>query len=275
MNRTDYSKDAQLTATEIDDMDTYSYAMLGTKHSMLGEHETGINDGRMRLPTRYDVSKVYEKGRWVHSSEGIDFSDDFQWQITYSFPSTLRSNITSTGVEYGGRTVTYRRLYLILCEHFNGGVYFIDDYFRNIYPSTVKKDVDKKLEKLKSTLVNLATATLGEARADSRGNLDRRYKVNRGKKALLNGYEAFAEAWEDSEGIIVASMIKTDIIDCLMTGRIPLKHMDKVSTMRVRMKAGLSAQPTFFATARLIESLQLFVKLGGNGEWRTEQGILV
>ena len=119
MNKVDYSKDAELLDVEITDYDT------------VNGNDTGINDTRMRLPRRYDIVKYYkrnkrntERGQWRKKASPIDFADDFDWQITYSFPSTLRNPKTAKG-SYGGRTVTYRRLYLILCEHFNGGRYFI------------------------------------------------------------------------------------------------------------------------------------------------------
>jgi hypothetical protein len=123
MNRVDYSKDfIFLRNIEIDDFDTQSYVETG-------HHPTGINDGRMRLPTRYDIAKFYkrnkrnsEKGYWVRKTADAmpDISDDFDWQITYTFPATLRNPKTAKG-SYGGKHVTFRRLYLILCEHFNGG----------------------------------------------------------------------------------------------------------------------------------------------------------
>ena len=110
MIKTDYSKDAELLDYEILDYDT------------IDSHETGINDGRMRLPTRYDISKFYERnkrdrgkhrageyGQWKKKEEDdlLDFSDDFDWQITYSFPATLRNPKTKNGATYGGKSVTF------------------------------------------------------------------------------------------------------------------------------------------------------------------------
>lgn len=279
MNRQDFSRDAPLLDVEIDDFDTRSYREEGS-------HPTGINDTRMRLPTRYDISKYYlrnrrnpERGRWRRKSpEDLpDISDDFEWQITYSFPSTLRNPETAKGA-YGGAHVTFRRLYLILCEHFNGGNYFIDDYFDTVYPYTVKPEVDDKLESIKAYLLDYAEAEFADAVVTKAGTFDRRYKVNRGMKARLRRYESFAQEWEDSYGEELASMIKNDIIECMKSGQLQLEcipHVNAESTLKKRRRAGLNEEPVFLATSQLIESLQLYVRIGGNRQWRTSQGILV
>lgn len=279
MNRVDYSKNASLLDVEIDDFDTQSYMEFG-------EHPTGINEERMRLPTRYDIAKFYkrnkrnpEKGYWVRkTAEAMpDISDDFDWQITYTFPATLRNPKTAQG-SYGGKHVTFRRLYLILCERFNGGKYFIDDYFDTVYPHTAKPEVDLLLHDVKSELLSVAEAELEGAVSTKAGTFDKRYKANRGMQARLNRYESFAKAWEADKGEEVARIIKDDIINCMMSGQLQLEcvtHGNSPETKKRREKAGLSSEPVFFATAQLIESIQLYVTLGGNKQWRTKQGILV
>lgn len=278
MNRTDYSRDVALLPYEVDDWDTVSFKEEGS-------HPTGINDGRMRLPTRYDISKYYkrlvrnrEQGNWKRRSEElVDFGgSDFDWQITYSFPETRRDPVTTNGHVYGGLNVTYRRLYLILCEHFNEGRFFIDDYFKEVYPHTVKPEIDDRLNRIKQDLLDYADEEFQDAVVTKRGTFDKRYKVNRGMKARLKRYKAFATAWEENEGIYLANIIKEDIISCLMTGQIPLAVTTNMpSTDRKRILAGLSDEPRFFAMGRLIEHIQLFVKIGGTGNWQTKQGILV
>ena len=275
MIKPNVTKDAELLDIEIFDFDTSDM------------NETGINEDRMKLPSSYDISKYYkrnkrnrEKGRWVKKSEEElpDFSSDFEWQITYNFPSTVRNNKTSSGVTYGGANVTFRRLYLILCERFNSGRYFIDDYFDTIYPYTIKKEVDAKLGKIKADLLGLAEDFLEGAVSTKSGSFDKRYKVNRGMKSKLKNYESFARAWEENEGIYLAKIIKEDIINCMLSGQLQMEcvsHLNTAKTKRARVKAGLSSEPVFLATSRLIESLQLFVKIGGNRKWQTKQGILV
>ena len=279
MNRVDYSKDAPLLDVEIDDFDTKSYREEGY-------HPTGINDDRMRLPTRYDIAKFYlrnktnpERGKWRRKRpEGMpDISDDFDWQITYSFPNTIRNVRTPNG-SYGAKHVTYRRLYLILCERFNGGNYFIDDYFDTVYPNTVKPEVDATLAKIKAELLALANEEFAGAVLTKSGNFDKRYNVNKGMKAKLKRYEQFAKEWENSYGEELASLIKNDIISCMESGQLQLEciaHLNSDVTMKKRKSAGLSTEPVFVATSRLINHIQLYVNIRGNRQWKTEQGILV
>lgn len=293
MIRPNYAKDAPLLEEEILDYDT------------LGLNETGINDGRMRLPTRYDISKFYQRnkrnwgkrrageyGHWKKKSEDevLGFSDDFEWQITYSFPAALRNPVTPNGVAYGGRNVTFRRLYLILCERFNGGEYFIDSYFDTVYPYTVKSRVDEKLSEVKSELLGLADYMLGEAEALNEleglkgmkvtkgGRLSKASFVrNRRAKKALADYESFAREWEGMEGEEVARMIKEDIISCVTSGQLPCQFLSAPaeSTMKKRLRAGLGPLPLFSATEQLIRSLQLYVHIRGSGEWKTQSGLLV
>lgn len=281
MNRVNYAANARLLEEEVFDLDVSE------------DWETGINAGRMRLPTRYDISKfyqrfktpshydregnpLYERGRWMKRKEElVNFGgDDFSWQITYKFPDTLRDNVTSAGKKYGGNTVTYRRLYLILCEHFNDGEFFVDEYFNSVYPDTLKPEVDARLDDIKSDLIASAEEELSDAVVTKEGTFDKRYKVNRGMSERLNAWESFAADWEDTEGEEIAALIKEDIIDSLMTGRIPLNHINADSTKIKRYRAGLSDEPEFFAMGELIEHIQLFVKIRGKG-WKTSQGISV
>lgn len=292
MTRVNYSKDAPLLDEEILDYDTLNY------------NETEINDGRMRLPSRYDISKFYQRnkrnrgkhrageyGRWKNKEvkDLPDISDDFDWQITYAFPVIRRNPKTASGAIYGGKHVTFRRLYLILCEHFNGGEYFIDTYFDSVYPYTVKPIIDEKLSVVKQELIELADSTieelneinteegLEEVKINKDGSLSRSAK-SRNKRAYkaLEEYETFAQAWEDSEGEEVASLVKEDIISCVTSGQLPCQFTSPAkSTMRKRLSAGLGGVPLFSATEQLINSIQLFVKIGGNGEWRTQSGLVV
>ena len=286
MLRHNYSKNAELLDYETQDFDTRSL------------NDTGINVSRMRLPERYDISKFYKRntrdsyvlrdgeiikrnkgeyGKWVNKPEEelIQFAEDFDWQITYSFPSEIRDNTLANGGVYGGSNVTYRRLYLILCEHFNDKEYFIDTYFNEVYPDTVKLAVDKELAKVKKELIEVAEKELEGAVPTKSGKLDRRYKINRVIQTKLNKYERFAQQWEDSVGEDLAQLIRDDIINALSTGQISLKHINSSETWRCRRKLELDSEHIFYATSRLINSIQLFVKIGGNRKWQTSQGILV
>lgn len=292
MTKTNYSKDAVLIDTdnlsEVYDLDT------------VDQHETGINRARMRLPERYDIAKFYrrnkittyskdengnrikrnkgEYGHWWNKADKDlpDISDDFDWQITYKFPNTRRNNVTTAGKAYGSGKMTYRRLYLILCEAFNEGRFFVDDYFDTAYKdSWVKEKVDVELNNLKDELVYYASDLLEGAKATKRGTLDRRYKGNRGMQERIDEWREFAREWEERKGEELAEDIAEDIKRALANGEIPLEHSLSDSTMKRRRWAGIEGENLFYATGDLIDNIQLFVKIGGNGKWRTEQGILV
>lgn len=276
----DFTKDVTLL-----DYEKYEYASLDV-------HETGINTFRMHLPERYDLAKRYkhfrgspkrgtpenpERGEWVKKKgkEKLDFSDDFNWQITYSFPSRLHNNITSSGKGYGGAKVTLRRLYLILCERFNKGEYFIDTYFHKVYPYTVKSEVDAKLQVVKKDLTAYAEELLEGAVATKEGKLDKRLKVNKEFFDKLRDYATFKEEWENNEGNEIAYLIKEDIKRAVANGEVPLHHVNTAETKRLRIKAGLFADPVFYATGDLVDNIQLYVNIGGNKKWQTKQGIMV
>lgn len=259
---------------------------------------TGINTTRMRLPTRYDISKFYERdyskpssydaegkpryeqGKWVKkdTNQLPVFTDaDFDWQITYKFPSTRHENKTLSGKRYGGEHVTYRRLYLILCEHFNGGEFFIDEYFNSVYPdSWVKEEVDVELHNLQDELTFYASDFMEGAKVTKRGTLDRRRKDRVEYEQKLNEWQDYAREWEEKKGVQLAKLIAEDIKRTLENGEIPLQLTLSEATKKKRIQTGVpTADTVFFAMGDLIDHIQLFIKLGGNGKWRTEQGILV
>ena len=284
MHKPDYSKNAELLDWEAYDYDTKDV------------HETGINDDRMRLPDRYDIAKFYkrnkrpssydefgnpryEKGQWVKKAEEDlpDISDDFDWQITYNFPAEIHNNISPLNKVYGGAHVTYRRLYLILCERFNEGEFFVDEYFNSVYPSSYAKEaVDVELNNLKGELLYYLEDLTEGAKITTRGTLDKRAKkANRGMASRIKEWESFAREWEEEKGRELAEIIKDDIIRALGNGEIPLKHTMSAGTKKKRIQAGYEPEPLFFAMGDLIEHIQLYVKIGGNGKWRTEQGLVV
>lgn len=284
MRKSDYSKNAELLDWEAYDYDTRDV------------HETGINDNRMRLPNRYDIAKFYkrnkrpssydefgnpryEKGQWVKKAEEDlpDISDDFDWQITYNFPSEIHNNISPLNKVYGGAHVTYRRLYLILCERFNEGEFFVDEYFNSVYPSSYAKEaVDVELNNLKGELLYYLEDLTEGAKITTRGTLDKRAtRVNRGMTSRIREWESFAREWEEEKGYELAEIIKDDIIRALGNGEIPLKHTISAGTKKKRIQVGYEPEPLFFAMGDLIEHIQLYVKIGGNGQWRTEQGLVV
>lgn len=282
MRSIDYSSDIELFEYEQYDWDTRA------------PNATGINDDRMRLPTRYDIAKYYkrlkrpnkygkyERGNWVKKQKEdlpyiTELDDSFDWQITYSFPDSLRIATTPTGDKYGGSYVTLRRLYLILCERLNGGRFFIDDYFDTVYPYTIKDDVDRKLLDLKSTILlgYRQTAEDFGVRVTKGGKVYKADRRTRGLRKVLKAYQEQANAWEWRVGKEVADLIKEHIIGCLESGQLPLEiENNKDRTERLRAKYGLPEEPRFYATGQLIRNLQLYVTIRGKGEWHKPTYIL-
>lgn len=280
-------RDAELLPYEIDDYDTISF-------QEEGEHPTGINKTRMRLPEFYDITKYYQrlkrnsrakwynpetdeyetvvrnKGEYGHwkklaKRDLPDITDvkGIKWQITYNFPEELHDNISPLGNIYGGNTVTYRRLYLILCERFNNKEYFVDTYFRDVYPNTMKEQVDVELQTVKDELeMYRAHVVLNGAKITKSGNLDKRYhKQNAPYYKALRDYDKFKESWEDEKGDELAELIADDIKRALSVGEIPLNREHTVKTEKKRIQAGYSADPVFYAMGDLIDHIQIYVKI--------------
>lgn len=286
MTDINYSRNTGLLDIEIWDNDTRYL------------NETGINTDRMRLPNRYDISKYYErfktpssydeegnpryeKGRWKKKAEKgrPEISTDFEWQITYRFTDEMRNPYaTPNGIKYGGKHITFRRLYLILCERFNGGRFFIDEYFDTVYPySRAKEEVDSSLNDLKKQIISTAESVIGKNRiAESTGKLDRRIKGWQNLSSELNVLAGLAREQEELRGESLAKIVKSDIIKTIETGELPCQMFSvSLETAKKRKRAGLEIEPRFAATNQLIRHIQLFVDIGGHKKWDTKQGILV
>ena len=81
-------------------------------------------------------------------------SNSYEWKLTYQFSSSFRDPFRQGKGQYGNPNLTFRRLYIILCYHFNDS-YFIDDYFEKVYPSTMKDIVEARLEGTKKAFLEL------------------------------------------------------------------------------------------------------------------------
>lgn len=244
MEKIDYSEELELNATESD-------------------------VESLHIPKRYDIED---------NLDNFIFSDeDFDFQITYKFRAGIR-RIMFNGVKYGAPNMTFRRLYELLCQHFNDGNYFIEQYFESVYPANgMKEYVDAELEEVRMYLTSIAESYIGNVRIKADGTLDRRYKDNKGLKTRLRAYEKFAKQWENVKGKEIAERIKEDIISSLATGVIPLsKTWLAKETINKRIVAGLdSPLSVFYASGQLINNLILYVRIGGTGNWETKQGLMV
>lgn len=287
--------DAELLPIEIDDYDTTEVReALEAGLDPTGLHPTGINKNRMRLPEFYDISMYYDrlkrstKGKWLNPETGeyerirrnkgeyghwkplskedlpkITSVKGIQWQINYCFPDELHNNMSPNGVEYGGKTVTYRRLYLILCERFNKKEYFVDTYFKEVYPYTMKEEVDVALQTVKDELrMYKYDVVLDGAKLTRKGELDRRYsKQNASYHDALRDYEKFKEQWEDDRGEELAELIAEDIKRSLANGQIRLHNVHKATTKEKRIRAGYDPDTVFYAMGDLIDHIQLYMSI--------------
>lgn len=198
--------------------------------------------------------------------EGKETSaEDYDWEITYQFSSAYRDNTTPSGRPYGNPLMTFRRLYIILCEKFNAGSYFIDDYFKYVYPSTMKETVEKRLENTKRAYLDLVDEL--HERIRENGTLDKRYKAN--KELLIFGNETVQE-----EADVLAEWVKEDIKACLEIGIIPLNFSLSRDTIKLREELGIHSDKEFFAMGHLIDDLRIFFRIRRK-EWQTRQGIMV
>lgn len=283
--------DAELLPIEIDDYDTTDVReALEAGLDPTGLHPTGINKSRMRLPEFYDITMYYERlkrssrGKWLNPATGeyekvvrkryeyghwkrLDKKDvpkitsvkDIKWSITYSFPDELHNYISPNGSIYGGQTVTYRRLYLILCERFNKKEYFVDTYFKEVYPYTMKEEVDVALRTVRDELsMYKYDVVLDGAKLTKKGELDKRYSVqNASYYDALREYESFKETWEDEKGEELASLIAEDIKYSLANGLIRLNHINENTTLDRREKSGYDRTTVFYAMGDLIDHIQI------------------
>ena len=283
--------DAELLPIEIDDYDTTDVKMaLEAGEDPAGAHPTGINKSRMRLPEFYDISMYYQRlkrnsrGKWLNPETDeyervirnkgeyghwkplpknklpdITSIKGIQWKITYSFPDELHNFISPNGKVYGGEHVTYRRLYLILCERFNAKEYFVDTYFKEVYPYTIKEEVDVALRTVKDELnMYKYDVVLEGAVLTKKGELNKRYKrQNAPYYEALREYESFKESWEDEKGEELASLIAEDIKYSLANGLIRLNNIHEESTRRKREKAGYDPDTVFYAMGDLIDHIQI------------------
>lgn len=218
----------------------------------------------MKHPTKLK-EKMPEDFLYSVDTDVLDL-ESYEWKLTYQFSSNFRDPYQQGIGQYGSPNLSFRRLYIILCEHFNHA-YFIDDYFINVYPSTMKETVETRLENTKKAFLELVEEAIQQTRITKDNKLDMRYKMNR----ELNEW---SDTIADEEADELARMVKEDIKNSLASGRIPLKFNLSDNTMKIRRELGISSNKEFFATEQLIDDLRIFFSLEKKG-WQTKQGIMV
>lgn len=190
---------------------------------------------------------------------------DFEWSYSYSFPTSRRKTRFSGG-KYGRKYMTFRRLYNILSDMNGEG--FIDTYFKDIFPNTVKPEIEVELAEAKAQIINTANdIMLSNIRLTKRGTFDKR--VNARKVLENNGFFSYRKEFENSKGDYIASKIKEDIIYSLRNGLINLNHHNKKETFEKRARLGLDAEHVFYASGQLIKSIKIFFDIKGSERWQT------
>lgn len=218
-----------------------------------------------RHPT--DIDKVFpDNFLYLPDDFKLD-SGDYEWALTYQFSSGFRDPYFQGTGQYGNPNLTFRRLYIILSEHFNNHQYFIDDYFTSVYPYTMKEKVEEKLKTTKEEILDFVESDAYTERLTKKGKLDYRYKIN---KAVRDIIASVPQAVADE----LAEEIKQDIETALSTGSIPLNFSPKDSTLAIRSELGISSTVGFYATGQLVDDLRIFFSLERKG-WQTSHGIRV
>lgn len=226
----------------------------------------------------YDYSDLVVPNEWEQDSlplviprryeadvELPQASESFDWQVTYKFPSSRRMNRFASGT-YGGKNMTFRRLYTVL-THLNGGVSFIDDYITNVLPySAAGQELDEYLADVKAKADAEFEQMYEEApKRKKDGGVYKRWLPK------LYALKAATDSAVKEKGAEVASRIKEDLVGALRDGRVPLSpSVVSADTARKRVAAGLRPEPRFYASGQFINSILVYCRIARRGEWAAD-----
>ena len=188
--------------------------------------------------------------------------------LSYHFPELVRNPYviyTTKGGQmegkYGAENMTFRRLYEILCQRFNGGKYFIDEYFDESdwflgENNTIKDQLSEVLEDVQEKLREYRETAGRWVPPKRDGSPDMRYNVS---KAYMAGMGEMESSRIQLGLHDVSERIKQDIIQQLMLGQISLANptlSDK--TKEQKAAAGFPFPDSkFYASGQLIESISI------------------
>lgn len=214
-----------------------------------------------------DIEEVFPDD-FLYSPRDLDVdSDDYEWSLTYQFSSDFRDPYFQGKGQYGNPQLTFRRLYVILSEHFNNGDYFIDDYFASVYPYTMKERVEEKLKATKEEILDFVESEAYTEKLTKSGRLNYRYKVNKAVRDIIDSVPQYVA---DE----LAEEIKSDMESAFSTGRVPLNFSPSGTTLEIRNELGIDSSVGFYATGQLLNDIRIFFSLERKG-WQTHQGIRV
>lgn len=192
------------------------------------------DDANDKLPGRYEAK---DETDWIEKLTGLPY------QISYYFPSRTRPNRIGTG-KYGANGLTFKVLYEALCNAFNGRRRFIEDYFLSCFKDRMGPLYEESVHKLKHRIVD---------------EVQRRRTAHR---AYLANFDEWTGPWVGQVFKKLGQETKQDIVQALATGKIPLQMSGlSESTIRARQRLGIGTDQVFYATGRLIGSIQVSVIL--------------
>lgn len=229
----------------------------GKEAQLLGdtENEEGIS---YFLPARFKTQYVAREGKATYG----------EYQITYNFSHGIRRNTfrTKTGGvgAYGRSGLSFRLLYDFLCRYFNGGEYFIDTYFEQVFPT---RGVFEKLQSLNDDVVEEVKKENAEVYATlpkkKDGTPNMWYRIS---KLFMKIVKVWTKPALKTVAARLSREIKQDIKICLSTGKLPLRKQSVAeSTMKERARFGvLDPKQFFFASGQLIDALRIYVNIQGD-----------
>jgi hypothetical protein len=192
------------------------------------------DDGESVLPGRRETGQETD---WVGDLTGMPY------QISYYFPSRVRPIHAGTG-KYGSPGLTFKALYEALCDGFNGGRRFIEDYFLSCFRDRMAPMYEEAVHDLKQRIADEAQRRRGAHRA------------------YLSNFEEWVGPWVTQVFKQLGAATKQDIVQCLAIGKIPLQKTALHSrTILARERLGIPSTEVFYATGRLINSIQVSVIL--------------
>jgi len=212
----------------------------------------------------------------IHNA--IEMSGGFE--ITYSFSNTVRPHmyplvnprfVDKAYSQYGKEGWSYRLLYEFLCKTWNGGQYFIDEYFSSVFSwrpvaeqfAGVNKSITRQMaQELKEQKGKALKNARGKfAKVQNMTEKDVEYQFMQ----MFDDWKSFS-VWRDATAKeklkTLGDRIRDDIIECMSMGILTLRPYVKDSTMEKRMRfTNFDAMHMFYASGNLIRHLNIYISL--------------
>jgi hypothetical protein len=205
-------------------------------------------------PPAFVVDRDAMQNRYEAPADWLGDFIELPYQVTYYFPSTVRNNRVGKGT-YGKSGMTFRVLYEALCEGYNGGRKFIEDYFLSAFQDHMRPAYLEAVHDLKQ---HIADEAQRRRHAKPRDGKTGRFVHN----TWLDDFETWSSPMTQETFKKLARETRKDIAASLQSGRVPLqkKGLSK-RTVAARDRLGIAGDSVFYATGRLIRSIHVAVVL--------------